>query len=289
MKNKSSRAIPFWFYRNDISLGNLPVIREFGWHTCPSGSAFSETRDNFMLQFVIDGICHLYVAGATYTVHRGEAFFLPPGIPHRYVADAADPSVRVWIAFSGSDAKLYGDIIQRSGRDEYVFSYHDREKLLDIFDVLFVNRGKTTAAVLNIYRSFFGIISLFGTETAMDSHTDEDTLLVDDIVGYINENLSGDISVGAIADNFGYERTTLYKKFKLRTGVSIQEYIITQRLLRIKRLLIETDLKLQEIAIACGYTEAEAVKKLFLRHEKISPGKYRKLNTSPPREIKPAR
>lgn len=66
--------------------------------------------------------------------------------------------------------------------------------------------------------------------------------------------------------------------FKKETGFTFSETIRKYRILKVKSLLTETDLKLNQIADMVGYSDPKYMSKVFKEEEGVLPAEYRKLN-----------
>ncbi|MBO5784220.1 MAG: helix-turn-helix transcriptional regulator, partial [Clostridia bacterium] len=64
--------------------------------------------------------------------------------------------------------------------------------------------------------------------------------------------------------------------FKSVTGTSIISYRNEMRLTMAKKLLIQTDLSVTDIAVKVGFSSASYFSELFTKRENISPVEYRK-------------
>ncbi len=65
------------------------------------------------------------------------------------------------------------------------------------------------------------------------------------------------------------------RKFRMATGLSPMEYILSLRLDNASKLLLSTELPLSEIARECGFYDANYLVKAFSRHYGVTPGKFR--------------
>ena len=65
------------------------------------------------------------------------------------------------------------------------------------------------------------------------------------------------------------------RKFKRITGITVTNYIKTQRLEHARRLLEKTEESVRHIAISCGFIDAAYFTNCFKAMYKISPTKYR--------------
>lgn len=94
---------------------------------------------------------------------------------------------------------------------------------------------------------------------------------------YILENLSRKITIAEIAEAMGYHPNYLNTRFLALSGQTIHAYIESQRIERAKGLLASTSLPVAQVAEECGFPEPSYFVKFFVRHEGITPKKYRKL------------
>jgi AraC family transcriptional regulator len=72
---------------------------------------------------------------------------------------------------------------------------------------------------------------------------------------YIHEHLNGDLSMAQIASSINISPTYFASLFKQATGISLHQYVITQRVERAKLLLTKnTDLTIASIAEQVGFS-----------------------------------
>lgn len=95
------------------------------------------------------------------------------------------------------------------------------------------------------------------------------------VVNYINANFTKNISAADISRHFGYDESYFCRKFKKSTGITVTNYIRTQRLEHARQLLEKTEEPIRHIAISCGFIDAAYFTNCFKSMYKISPLKYR--------------
>ena len=83
------------------------------------------------------------------------------------------------------------------------------------------------------------------------------------------------ISTKEIAEKAGISIHYLTHLFKKLTGITVTDYKNQLKLSMAKRLLIDTDEKLSDIATACGFCSSSYLSEIFMRYEKLSPSQYR--------------
>lgn len=94
----------------------------------------------------------------------------------------------------------------------------------------------------------------------------------------IRNRLDQDLSVTELADKVDMSVYYLCHLFKNITGVSITHYRNMQRLAMAKKMLIETDEKVLDIAMRCGYNSSSYFSEVFAHDEAMSPSKFRSLH-----------
>ena len=93
---------------------------------------------------------------------------------------------------------------------------------------------------------------------------------------FIQQRACNDITVPEIATLVGMARTQLEERFRSFFGRSPQAEIRRVRLERIRRLLHETDLPLEQVAELTGFSHTEYLSVFFKREVGETPGRYRR-------------
>ncbi|WNR46013.1 helix-turn-helix domain-containing protein [Paenibacillus roseipurpureus] len=106
------------------------------------------------------------------------------------------------------------------------------------------------------------------------SHNKSLSKRVETIVRLVDEKYMTDISLEACADLIGIHISTLSKAFKTATGMTFLDYVLKVRIEASQKLLIETDLKISEIAEMVGYQHSW-FHRVFKKYVGITPTEYR--------------
>lgn len=102
--------------------------------------------------------------------------------------------------------------------------------------------------------------------------------LVERIVEYVESDCGAGLDNRSVAARFGYHPYYLSSLFKQHTGKTLHKYILEARLRRGSELLLHTDLSLNDIAIKCGFANANHFSVKFKQQYEESPAKWRCLN-----------
>ena len=279
MKSKVSNSFTprFWAYTEPVGNNELTIL-EFGWHKPNPLHRFEECRNNYLLEFILDGRVMLYTGNKKTFLEKGMAFLIPPHTQHLYIEDEKTPSKRAWISFAGNTADHLVNILQSDG--SFIFAYDECDTLLECIKDLFLSRDGSQKSRLNILSCFYKMFSLLFKKTPENTHI-SDSKWITDIIRYIELNIADRLDIDFLCKYFGYARTTLYENFKKYTGLSIKEFIVEKRISLAKYMLTNTDLSISNIAYACGYIDSASLNKLFIRHTQISLAQYRKLHKTP--------
>lgn len=98
------------------------------------------------------------------------------------------------------------------------------------------------------------------------------TSAVYDIIKYIDKNLSEQLTVSGIAEQFSYSSTYISRLFKAKTGLSLKEYIIAMKMNYAEKLLREGKSSLSEISGLVGYESVQSFSKQFKKITGKTPG-----------------
>ncbi len=97
-------------------------------------------------------------------------------------------------------------------------------------------------------------------------------------IEHIDANFRDDlISLESVSEVVGLNSSYFSALFKRSTGVGFAEYLLDLRMSEVKRLLVETNRTIAQIALDVGYHDPKHLARLFKRHYQIKPNEYRKL------------
>lgn len=88
-------------------------------------------------------------------------------------------------------------------------------------------------------------------------------------------------------ERFHFQRDYFNRLIRKKTGMTYSEYLQNIRLEQAKRLLIETELTISEIAEQVGYRNKGYFYQLFVEKYNMTPGKYKKRMLEHPRNPMP--
>ncbi|XEC94000.1 helix-turn-helix domain-containing protein [Paenibacillus tarimensis] len=103
--------------------------------------------------------------------------------------------------------------------------------------------------------------------------------IAQEIVDYIENHLQDpSISLDTISDYLGLSSSYIRHVFKDVYEVTLADYLLAQRIEKVKRLLVTTELSIQEIAESAGFLTKSHFYSAFKRSEGMTPLQYRSVD-----------
>lgn len=95
-------------------------------------------------------------------------------------------------------------------------------------------------------------------------------------VTHMEEHFSEPVTLEQLGQLTGYSPLHLLRIFKAETGETPHEFLTRQRLSHAKKMLINTNIPITELAADCGFHSESHFKALFKSNVGDTPGRYRK-------------
>lgn len=108
------------------------------------------------------------------------------------------------------------------------------------------------------------------------THQHADYRPIQEIESYIFEHLHEVLTVERLAEQSLMSVRNFARVFAKETGITPAKYIDKLRVETACRHLVDTQLSLKEIALACGLGSVDNMRKVFAKYIEISPGEYKR-------------
>jgi LacI family transcriptional regulator len=108
-----------------------------------------------------------------------------------------------------------------------------------------------------------------------DAYVVDDPMVVA-ALRYIGEHCYTDLRVDDVANHVHATVRSLERHFRAALGRTMSEEVTRLRLERAKRLLVESDILVKNVAHQCGFRDVKHFHKMFSAAERTSPGEFRK-------------
>ena len=115
-------------------------------------------------------------------------------------------------------------------------------------------------------------------ESLCEGVAEQDRLSIARAISYIENNLGGAIRQKDLLEAANMGSTKFKKTFKQVTGLTVTEFVSSERIELAKRLLTDHDMSIDEVAHRCGYARATSFSALFAKSVGMPPRKWRSIS-----------
>jgi AraC-like DNA-binding protein len=121
---------------------------------------------------------------------------------------------------------------------------------------------------------------LYATCKQLDEYTDKvvikNSIDIEALKKFIKDNLKNGVYIEQAAENLGMDLKDFSYQFKKQMGIPFSEFLISMRMEEGKHLLIESNDKIQEIALLAGYSTVAAFNIAFKKNYGMTPSQFQK-------------
>ncbi|TBL75987.1 helix-turn-helix domain-containing protein [Paenibacillus thalictri] len=110
------------------------------------------------------------------------------------------------------------------------------------------------------------------------SRASQDTSISEQVLRMIHEQDDHELTLEACAARLHFHPSHVKRVFRRDVGVSFSEYVAGHRLLTAKKWLVQSEMKVNEIAERLQYNNAQNFIRYFRKMEGMTPGQYRELH-----------
>lgn len=232
---------------------------------------FLHIHDNLELLCVVRGKVSYLVEGNIYKLKSGSVLLMRSGETHKLIVNDSQEYERYVLNFNPElfEGGLLKPYFNRDlgKRNLYLPKELDISPVF-IFEKLFKELpilNKSIALVSNISALLSSVNLAFLEKEGEQKESEEN-----EIITYINENLTRDISLSDISSSVHLSVSQINRIFKALMGTSIYDYILSKRLVLFKQKISEGKsalLACQE----CGFKDYSSFYRLYKKRFGISP------------------
>lgn len=257
-------------------------LRSCGVEKCEAGKQvhFPTGRPFFHLHVILSGKGFLTVGEQTYHLHFGQMFLTRPDEEVTYGPDPEDPWTYCWMSFGGDNALSYMESAGFKSGVCWQDCFVDYQEFNTLVQRVLSRPELTLANDLMRLAALLDFLSLTiesnykSQQVVRHRHEYAPDVYVNHALDYIRKNYDT-IRVTDVARYIGINRSYLTNIFKKKMGVSPQEYLLQYRLDKGSKLLLETRMSIQEVALKIGYDNPLTFSKMFKSVYGVSPRNYR--------------
>ncbi|MDO4618074.1 MAG: PocR ligand-binding domain-containing protein [Clostridia bacterium] len=157
-------------------------------------------------------------------------------------------------------------------KGEAGFPNADMEKLEEYYKYLYVYDDNSVKSIQSLAVMLTAYIM---SENMISQELNE---ALEEIIAFIKDNMSEEITVSSLSKKFGFSKNTLYRLFEGQLGMPVNEYIIKTKIDSAKEMLGDKTLRIREISERLGIENYSYFAKIFKSKTGITPSEYRRLH-----------
>lgn len=291
-------------YTLDLRPGVLPVSvvrvgRQHASGAMPPSRAHS--HDFLVLSYFEHGRGSLQLGGRQWRVVTGDAFVIAPGeVVGVADDDAGLTQTEGWAAFFPPEVlgpRAPGPFLSwrahpllfpfargaSGGAQHLAVPPADRQVWSDRFEALdrelATRRDGYRDAALAYLTLLLVDVSRLAVDVAGELRLNDEPVLAD-VFGFIEAHYRERISLADVARAVGLSPGHLTTVVRRKTGRPVQEWIVERRMVEARRLLVETDLAVEQVGRAIGYADPGYFARQFKRAHATTPRGWRRAERS---------
>lgn len=278
--------------RKSINPGqHLPVSMTFKETKTQRNELPHHIHDWNELIYVYNGEGTLLIDQTLYEVNAGDLFVIPANIVHRALPSSEHLITSTAIFFSPAliqqAAFLYAhtkDTIFHLARTEKNYRFHMKQSTTtELEHYLSQLHREMNQSVVDSEKAIFLWLQLIlvhlnrhcmsNTTTIKSTNEPE---WIREILSYIENHLDQKLELEELARIASISTAHLSRVFKKYLGIGLSDYITSKRLAKAKHQLLNTDMKIENVADSCGFASMPHFYRTFKRHTDLTPAAYRK-------------
>ncbi len=244
----------------------------------------------------ISGSVSYIIEGKTYYLKPWDVLFIRHGIIHRPVISRDEMYERIvlWMNREFLDAHSYeGDNLSRCFKESWQRNHYLLRFSAEDLAVLPVRMAELEKEVnlaefgsrLMARTLFLQLMVKFNRcflreQFGVDSSAYNIDPKIDEVLGYINGNLDGDLSIEALSKRFYISKYHFMRKFKSATGFSVHSYVLQKRL-NMAAELLTGGISAAEAAYKTGFSDYSSFLRAFKRMYNLTPRQFAGRKYSP--------
>lgn len=205
-------------------------------------------------------------------LEEGQVWIYAPGVSQKYTIYSKDKTIYRYLHFTGSDVKeLLSSLEIKLSTPIRVKS----NSLTSIFEK--IQNATTDDSAFSKLSAEYHILHLLSILAQCCTEFSE-VYMLKRITDNMEHSFANNYNASAYADMLKVSVSRFNHLFKQYMGISPYAYYVKLRMTNACNLLIDTNLKIHDIANKCGYDDAIYFTQAFKKSVGLTPSEYRKSN-----------
>lgn len=276
--------LPMIRLMDDSSLTSDLYIYSMGYFSRASHHYINRPSgcDEFLFIYCKEGLGWIELYGKKITMEANQFIILPRNVAHAYGANNINPWTIYWIHFRGTKAPVFSSNFD-SPTDILPSDVSRIEDRIDLFEEIFFILNESSS-LDNMHYANLCFAHFLGSFLFLDvyrkgrRHKEYAENVINRVIHYMNDNIESNLKLQDFAMFCGYSESYFYRRFIKETGHSPMNYFIRLKINKACWFLIQTDMKVNQIAYKLGFRESQYFSRTFTHIMGISALEFRKQN-----------
>lgn len=226
----------------------------------------NHVHKNFEFIYLYDGEMQIEIANKFFDLRRGEACLIMPNQSHSFTTLRYSKSYLC--VFSTSFLPDFYEINKYKKAINPIFKLKDAEKL--------IVKLKSKSNNYCLKGLFYQILGDFTNNTDFIENDTKLYNFVDNVLIFIEQNFSKDISLKTIANYLGYDYNYFSTLFNNTFNTTFLELLNQFKIAYAQTLLLNKNLSITSISTMCGYNTLRTFNRNFLKQTSMTPTQFKK-------------
>ena len=225
----------------------------------------------YEIYYLEQGVCHYLIEGKMFEMDEGDIVFIPKGQIHK--TSYEDVHSRLLINCSG-------EYLQNTDFSE-AFVFRNEKHNREIYNIMkkieeeYLRGDKFSQSLIKGYMQ--QLLAVVYRNENRYKNTRHQNKYVQKALDMLEEDFTREITLSALADEFGISAEHFSRIFKKETGLGFNEYLSLLRLKKAESILKKNeDATISEVAFSCGFNDSNYFCERFKKVYGISPLKFKK-------------
>lgn len=245
-------------------------------------------HDCYELIFYVSAKLEAYLDDVHYSINSHDLLIIPPRKIHKIIYAERCNYVRYVFYFTQEQIQnaFLPSMMQKAlflfrdrGQHKITLSAHDYIRINNIFRNMYEHIKEMSAGNYYLITNYASILLqelylLYGN--LPDSSEDRILTPVEQILNYINENYSQQITLDSLAEKYYLNKSYICRIFRKTMGISLVTYLQYKRILEAQTMLLNSDKPIIDIAMDCGFSNVQHFYRVFKKITNLTPIEYKK-------------
>jgi len=256
----------------------------------PTTKRWQHSHEFLEIVYTVYGSGVHCVDGKEYRVKRGTVLFIGRDQAHSYQSSEDMAYINIYV----NPAAIFKDLSDISSVYELLFYLFpdlciSEDKMIPALELDSAFLSEAASSAEGVYREIRnkrcgyefatdGYMRIFYTaiiRSLTSASSRRRSILSSEILDYVETNFTKRLTLTDLAERFFYSPVYLGRLFKKIYGISFKSYVLEKRLTFVTALLADTDMTVESVAKAAGFSDKKFFYRLFEEKYGCTPLEYR--------------